>query len=47
MNETIANRPITSLDELEDTLSARCRALSERERHVKAATNFHWWPQAA
>ena len=47
MNEAVANRPIASLDELEDDLSARCRALIERADQVKAVTDFHWWPQAA
>jgi transposase len=47
MNETIANRPIASLDELEQDLSERCRALIARTDQIKAVTNFHWWPQAA
>ena len=47
MNETIANRPIASLDELEQELSERCRALMARTHQVKAVTDFHWWPRAA
>jgi len=38
------NKRIETLDELEDLLVVRCRALSADTRLIRANTRFHWWP---
>jgi DDE superfamily endonuclease len=44
VREGLANQTPTSLDELEERLSQRCRALSARPAEVAALTRYHWWP---
>lgn len=46
INEAIANRVFKSLDELEQAIAQRCRALLERTEFIRGLTNFHWWPEA-
>jgi hypothetical protein len=36
-----------NLDELEDTLVARCKALMQDTETVRRHTLFHWWPRVA
>ncbi len=45
-NEAIANQSFESLDQVEDTLAHRCRALIDRPNFVRGLTNFHWWAAA-
>ena len=45
-NEAIANKHFGTLDELEETLAARCRVLAAQPGTLKAHTLFHWWPKA-
>lgn len=44
VNEPLANRTFTNLDELEATLCARCTTLDTRADQIRALTHFHWWP---
>jgi transposase len=46
-NEAIANQHFRTLDELDEALAARCRALTAHPDTLKAHTFFHWWPKAA
>jgi hypothetical protein len=43
-DETVANRPFASLDELSEALDRRCSILTDDPAVIKANTNFHWWP---
>ena len=45
VDEPVANRAFADLDELEETLVARCRALRGERRAVKSRTRYHWWPR--
>ena len=47
LREAAANDPVSSLDALEDLLSARIRSLLDQRSQIKAITDYHWWPQAA
>ena len=44
VDEPVANRPFADLDELSDTVAARCRDLRASRARLKAHTRFHWWP---
>lgn len=44
INETLANKLITTLDQLEELLFKRCKALTERPELIRRHTHFHWWP---
>jgi transposase len=43
-NEPLANRALTSLDELEQLQAERCRWLQAHPELIRARTSFHWWP---
>tara|TARA_Y100000031_G_C8030700_1_gene296992 strand:+ start:197 stop:664 length:468 start_codon:yes stop_codon:yes gene_type:complete len=45
LRESVANKYIKTLDELEDILVKRCRYLIENGKIIKSNTLFHWWPQ--
>jgi transposase len=45
INEPIANRSFTNLDELEEVLFQRCQVLMEQSSLIKGFTGFHWWPK--
>jgi transposase len=45
VDEPVANRTFTDLDDLEATLVTRCRALEQQRQPIKARTRYHWWPQ--
>jgi len=45
LDEPVANRTFTDLDELEATLVPRCRELERQRRPIKARTRYHWWPR--
>lgn len=44
VDEALANRVFTSIQELETALEARLRVLSERPEQIRSTTRFHWWP---
>ena len=43
-DEPLANRVFSSLDELEEILCQRCRALIKRPEWIRGYTQYHWWP---
>ena len=43
-NEPLANRVLTSLDELEQLQAERCRWLQAHPEMIRDRTSFHWWP---
>ena len=43
-DEAVANKAFDSLQELSQTLDARCSALTDQPDLLKAHTHFHWWP---
>jgi hypothetical protein len=45
VDEPVANRPFTNLDDLETTLVARCRELEQQRPAIKTRTRYHWWPR--
>jgi transposase len=45
-NEPVANHPCTTLSELEDVQSQRCRTLQAHPELVAPLTCYHWWPSA-
>ncbi|RQH35589.1 IS630 family transposase [Okeania hirsuta] len=45
INEPIANRSFTSLEELEEILFERCQVLLTQQFAIKAITQYHWWPK--
>lgn len=45
INEPIANRLFETLNELEEVLFHRCRALLLQQDLIRGLTCFHWWPQ--
>jgi hypothetical protein len=46
-DECIASGPPASIDDLEDKLAERCRALRDSREVIKNLTNYHWWPAEA
>lgn len=44
VHEAVANRRVETLDELEDLLVERCRALAADAELIRSSTLFHWWP---
>lgn len=46
VNEPLANRSFTNLEELEEILYARCQVILAQPQLVKGITNFSWWPQS-
>jgi transposase len=45
INEALANRAFTDLDELERVLVERCRTLLDDPATLAALTHYHWWPE--
>jgi hypothetical protein len=43
-NEPLANRVVTSLDELEQLQAERCRWLQAHPEVIRGRTSYHWWP---
>ncbi|MBA2469543.1 MAG: IS630 family transposase [Chloroflexia bacterium] len=43
VDEPVANRTFTDLNEMTDLLVTRCQTLRAARRQIKAHTNFHWW----
>jgi transposase len=46
-DEGVANRYFEHIEELEETLVERCRALREQPAVIRSYTRYHWWPEAA
>ncbi len=44
-NEPIANHYFESIEELEETLVARCKILLEQKGFISGLTCYHWWPK--
>lgn len=47
VDEPLANRAFSSLEEIETVLETRCIRLSECPELLRAHTLFHWWPRAS
>ncbi len=47
VNERVANRLFSGLDELEEALVERCLTLSERTELIRGHVLYHWWPEEA
>ena len=44
-DEPLVNRSFETLDQLEESLEARCRTLANTlQSQIQALTNYHWWP---
>ena len=46
VRESLANKTIETLDELETLLINRCCFLDEDKETIKAYTLYHWWPRS-
>ncbi|WP_250126319.1 IS630 family transposase [Chroococcidiopsis sp. CCMEE 29] len=44
-DEPLVNKSFSTLDELEEVLSERCRILCQMQPQIQALTNYHWWPE--
>jgi len=44
-NQAVANKLFQTLDELEEVLFQRCRALLQQQDLIRGLTCFHWWPK--
>lgn len=44
VDEPVANRTFTDLDELEAVLVTRCQGLRADRPTIRGHTRFHWWP---
>lgn len=44
VRESLANKDIDNLDDLEEMLVQRCRVLINNTDVIKSNTLFHWWP---
>ncbi len=47
IDEPLANRSFTDLEELEEILYTRCQVVLEQPELVQGITNFSWWPQSS
>ncbi len=45
-NESVANRPFQTLDDLETDQVQRCVVLQNQPEAIHSLTHFHWWPPA-
>ena len=45
IDEAVANRVFTSIEEMEAAVGARIRVLCTRPEQIRSTTLFHWWPQ--
>lgn len=46
-DEGVANRHFDQMDDLEETLVERCRALCKQPEILRSYLHYHWWPRAA
>jgi hypothetical protein len=47
LHEPLANRPVETLQELEDCLLERCRYLADVPDEIRPLVDYHWWPDDA
>ena len=47
VDEPIANRSFSTLDELEEILFTRCQVLLKQRDLIQGLTGFHWWLEIA
>jgi transposase len=47
LHESYANRPVETLQELEDCLIERCRDLANVPDEIRPRVDYHWWPDDA
>lgn len=47
IDQVVANRHLSSLDDLQDHVVDRCNWLQDHPDMVRSTTNFAWWPQIA
>lgn len=45
VRESVANRTIETIDELESLLVERCNFLDKDPQTIKSYTFYHWWPK--
>ena len=45
VDEPIVNRLVPSLDDLVNSIGARCCDLAERQTEISSRTGFAWWPK--
>ncbi len=45
--EGVANRHFEEIEELEEALVERCRALCEQPELIRSYIRYHWWSEAA
>ncbi len=46
-DEALANRYFERIEELEEALVERCRALDDQPEVIRSYIRYHWWPEAA
>ena len=44
LNEGLANRAFSHVEELEQAMSDRCCELLTQTELIRGLTNYHWWP---
>ena len=45
VNEPLANKAFSSIQEVDETVFNRCRQLLEQKDLIRGLTFFHWWPE--
>jgi transposase len=45
VNEVLANQAFEGIDQVEDLVEQRCRALLNQKELIRRITSYHWWPQ--
>jgi hypothetical protein len=45
VDESIVNRHIATLEDLDGIISRQCIALAQQQECIRNRTNFHWWPK--
>ena len=46
-DEALANRNFEAIEELQEALGGRCRALREQPELIRSYLSYRWWPEAA
>ena len=45
MNEPLANKAFSGIEEVEDIVFTRCGQLLNQQDLIRGLTFFHWWPE--
>jgi hypothetical protein len=45
VDEPLGNRYFETIEDLDNALGERCRALMQQTQMISASTLFHWWPR--